>query len=102
MTGLCGFKGYFSRFAITDFTHHDNVGILAQQRAQYSLKSETGTWMNLCLVKTCDRDLYWIFHATEVNVRSVSGLQRTVQRDRFTASGRSGDQNQPLRLLQRL
>ena len=31
MAGLRCFKGYFGRFAIADFTHHDNVGILAQQ-----------------------------------------------------------------------
>ncbi len=74
MTGLCGLKRYFSRFAIADFADHNYVGILAQQSAQYCLKSKTCAWVNLCLIEPFNGDLDRIFYATEIHVGGVSGL----------------------------
>lgn len=66
------------------------------------MKSESGAGIDLRLVHPGDGDLQWILHATDIHLLTVSGLQGAVEGHRFPASGWAGDQQQTLRLVQRL
>ena len=66
------------------------------------MKGEPGTRINLRLIHPGDGDLQRILDATDVHLLPVSRLQGAVEGYRFPASGWASDQQQPLRLIQRL
>ncbi|SAH10587.1 Uncharacterised protein [Enterobacter cloacae] len=50
MPGLCRLNGNFCRFAVTNFTYHNDVRILPEQGAQHALEGQPRTRINLRLV----------------------------------------------------
>ena len=100
MPGLCCFDGNFRGFAIADLANHHDIRILPQQRSQHALKGEPRSDANLGLIETIQRDLNGILDAAYIHITVITTLQGAIERDRFSASRRPGNQNQPLRLVQ--
>ncbi|MNW16980.1 hypothetical protein D3C71_2160150 [compost metagenome] len=63
MSGLGCLNRNLSGFSVTDFSDHDDIRVLAQQRAQDAVKIQACPGMNLSLIDPCQRDLDWILDA---------------------------------------
>ena len=92
---VCGFK-------IPNLSHHDDVWILPQKRAQCGGKVEVGFFVDIDLIDSWQVDLNRIFNAADVDFRRVQGVQRRVQRDGFAAPCGSRHENHAVWPMNRL
>ena len=69
---------------ITHFANHDDVGILAQDRAQRIGKSEIDLRMHLNLVDALQLVFHGIFNGDDLLRTRIKLGKRRIQRRRFT------------------
>jgi hypothetical protein len=88
----------FGRFFIADLSHHDDVGILAEQRLQAREKLDTCLMIDLGLVDPRNRVFDGFLNSRDVdNILALRSdpHQHRVERRGLARSGRPGDQHHP-------
>ena len=86
MTGQSSFNSNLSRFKVPNLTHHDDVWILTQERAQRSGEVQSDRFTLLDLINTLKVKLNWIFSSGDVLRWLVEFRQSRIQRGRFSRS----------------
>ena len=81
------------RFLVAHFADHDDVGVLPQQRSQHLRKRQPDFFLHLKLVDQRQMEFDRVFDRADVVVHRADGVQRGVERRRFAAAGRAGDQD---------
>ena len=71
MAGESALNGNFRCFQITNFSHHGNIWILAQNRTQAFGKSIIFTRIDLALIHPFHFVFYWIFQSYNFNARFI-------------------------------
>ena len=66
--------GYIGGFRVTDLTHHNHVGVLAQDGSQPAGKSHAGLTIQLDLADLLYPILHRIFHRNNIDVRLINFL----------------------------
>ena len=98
MAGQRRLDGDLGGLGVADFADHDDVGILAHDRAQAVGEGQTDLRIDMDLVDAAQLILDRIFDGNDFFAGIVDLLQRAVKRCRFAAAGRAGDQNHAMRL----
>ena len=92
-------NGDFHRFSISDFTDHDNVGILTQKRAQTVPKSDSGLGIDLRLIDPRQFILNRVFNGRDVHLRRIQNIQNGVKGRGLAVTSRAGYQNHAVRFF---
>ena len=71
------------RFAIANFTHHDDIGVLAQDAAECLRKRHAGFFGDLHLIDQFELVFDWIFDRHNVPLDALDQLNCRVQRGGF-------------------
>ena len=90
--------GNLSRLKIPDFADHDHVWVLPQDSAQGLGKVQINFGVDLGLANARQFVLNRVFHRHDVAGTGVQPLKRCIQRCGFSGAGRSGNQNDTVRL----
>ena len=91
MTGLGRLDGDVCRFQVADFAHHDDIGILPQERTQGGSEGETGLFVDVDLVDSRQIDFCRIFRGGDVDFRLVENVQAGIKRNGLAGAGWAGD-----------
>ena len=98
MAGKARLHGDLSSLEIADLADHDDVGILAQDRAQRARKVELDLGMDLCLRNAVQRKLDWILDRHHIQAAAVEAGHGRVQRRGLPRARRAGHQHDTVRL----
>ena len=93
VSGQCSLHGNGGGFRIPDLADHDDIRILAQNRAQTAGKGHAGLAVELDLANFFDTVLHRVFHRDDIDVRLVDLFQYRIQAGAFAAAGGTGAQN---------
>ena len=85
---------------VSDLTDHDDIRVLSQDGTQCRCEGQVGFVVDLYLIDTVDICLDRIFDGDDVHVLFVQLAQCGIQGGRLTTSGRSGYQNDTVRIFQ--
>src|SRR5437764_4860099 len=96
VTGQRRFHRDVGGLVVANFTHHHDVGVLPQDRAQGRGKIQTDIIAHRDLIDSAELILDRVLHRHDVVLRIVQLLQNGVESGRFTRTGRAGDQNHPV------
>src|SRR6185437_368383 len=99
MAGERRMDGYLGSLAIADLAHHDDVGILAEDRAQSVGKGEIDFRTDLHLSDTAELIFDWILDGDDVLFGRVDTAQAGIKRSGLARTGRSGRQDNAMALL---
>src|SRR5215510_3380462 len=102
MTGQCRLDGDLRCFQIANFTDHDDVGILAQERAQCRSEVKTDLIPDLDLINAHQIVFYRILSRRNVNVWFIELRESGVERGRLAAAGRASNKNHAVWLMNRV
>ncbi len=97
VTSLRCLDGDFGGFEIADLPHHHHIRVLPQKGSQGAGKGQPSLGVDLHLVDSGQVDLHRIFGGGDVHLGSVENIETGIERDRFTRTGRAGDQDHALR-----
>ena len=97
MACQCGLHGNLRRFAVTHFTNHDDVRVLAQDGAQRIGKGQVDLRMHLDLVDAFQLVFHRVFHGDDLVLFRVNLGQGRVQGRRLTRAGRASHQQNTVR-----
>ena len=97
-----GLDGDFRRFPVADFAHQDDVGILADDRAQPGGEIQVDLGVHLNLADPFDLVLDGVFDGDDVDFRVVDRGQGRVERCRLAAAGGAGYQQDAVGRLDQL
>ena len=84
---------------VPDFTHHYDVGVLAQNGAQRMCKGEPNSRLHLNLVYACELILDRVLHREQLALRSIEQIERRIEGRRLAAAGGTCNQNDAIRLV---
>ena len=101
MAGQRRLHGDLRGFEIADFADHDDVGILTQDRPQKTGEIEPDLRSHLDLVDAPELVLDRVLHGHDIARHRVKLEEAGVERRRFAAAGRAGDQHHAVRQLER-
>ena len=101
VTRQCRLHGDLRSFEIADLADHDDVGILPQDRAQQAGEIEPDLRPHLDLVDARELELDRVLHGHDIARHRVQLEQAGIERRRFAAAGRAGDQHHAVRQLER-
>ncbi len=87
-------------FNVTHFADHDHVGILSNNRSECRGKRQSNLGFGLDLIDPLELVLDRVFDGDDLSIGCVDLMQRRIERGAFTASGRAGDQDDAMGLLQ--
>ena len=96
------FHGDIGRFVVSNFTHHHDVRVLAQDRTQGRGKIESDLAAHRNLIDAGQLVLDRVLDRHDVVLRVIQLLQHRVKRRRFARAGRPGHQNHSMRRVDRL
>src|SRR3989344_1008890 len=99
MTGHRRIHGNVRCFAITDFSHKNNIRILAYKTAQSGSKRQIDGRIDLNMIHSLQLVLHRIFDRGDIHVRSVAHLHERGERGGFSRTRRPRRQNHAKRLL---
>src|SRR5439155_2649201 len=99
MAGLRGLDRDVSRFQIADFADHDDIGILAQERAERRGEGESGLLVYVDLIDARELDFRRILGRRDVDAGLVENVEAGVERHRLAAARRAGDEDHSIRAL---
>mmetsp|Transcript_4996 Transcript_4996/g.18196 ORF Transcript_4996/g.18196 Transcript_4996/m.18196 type:complete len:480 (+) Transcript_4996:577-2016(+) len=99
VAGQCGLDRHFGRLEVADLADHDDVRVLAHQRAQALGESEVQHALHLGLVERRLDHLDRVLDGRHVDLVRGEALERRVQRGRLAAAGRPGHQDDAVGLL---
>ena len=85
---------------VTDLTDHDDIRVLTEDGTQCRREGEVCLGVDLYLVDTVDIRLDRIFDGDDVHVFFVQLAQCGIQSGGLTTSGRSGYQDDTVRIFQ--
>ncbi len=102
MARLRGLDRDFGGFQVADFADHDDVRILAQERAQRRGERHAALDVLLHLVDAGQADFDRVFGGGNVARLIVEDAQRGIQRHRLARAGRAGDQHHAVGLVDRI
>ena len=69
MTCEGGADGYFSSFGISDFSHHDHIRVLPEDRSERGGERETDIRADVRLVDAEEIVFDWIFDRRDIHLR---------------------------------
>ncbi len=96
MAGQGGLDRDFRGFGIPDFTHHDDIGVLAQEGAQRVGKRQADIRAHQHLVDTAHLILNRLLGGQDAPVDLVDFVQEGVERGRFSRTGGTRHQDDPV------
>ena len=85
----CHFRG----FEIAYLAHHNDVRILAHQRADTAREIQADAGLHLHLIEMRHHHFNWIFYRTYIHFRLSQLFERSVERGGFSRTGGSGYQD---------
>ena len=94
--------GDHTRLAVSNFADEDDVGVLAQNRAQCVGEGQAGLRIRLHLIDVLEAVLDGILDGHDVARLFVEEVERRVQGGRLARTGRTGDQDRAVRFAKRL
>ena len=86
--------------AVTGLSNHDNIRILTHQGTQSHIKRQTRNRIYLRLIDSRKILLHRIFNGRNIDISAGEIIQHHIQRGRFSTSGRSGNINNSIRMVQ--
>ena len=102
MTGQRSLHRHLGRRKVADFAHHDDVGVLAHQRAQPFGEVEIKLRLHLGLVEAGLNHFNGVFNRADIDFFGRHTFQGGVQRRRLARARGPGDQNNAVRTLDQL
>ena len=87
-------------FAVADFADHDDVGVLAQDRAQRLGEIEADVGLDGHLVDARHQVFHGVFHRLDVDLRRTEVAQGAVERRSLAAAGGAREQDDAVRFLE--
>ena len=87
---------------VADFADHDDVRVLAQDRAQPARERHLDARVDLRLADAVDVVLDRVLDRHDVARAVVDAIERGVQRRRLAGAGRAGDEQDAVRLVDQL
>ena len=90
MSGNGGAHRDGRRFGVAGFAHHDDIGVLTQQRAQPRLKGKPRQRVDLRLVDARQVAFHGVLDSRNIDLPVCHRLQDHIQRRRFAAAGGTG------------
>src|SRR5581483_4135302 len=91
---------HFNRFIVSNFSYHNNVWIMAQERSQTRSKCESGYWVNLSLIHTIYAVFNRIFNSPNIYLRGIENIKNTIQRGGFSGARWTCYKNKTIRFFQ--
>jgi hypothetical protein len=85
------------RLKIAHFADHDDVGVLAQDRAQHMREGQADLRFHLDLVDAFELIFDRIFDGEELALGQIEPVETGIERRRLAAAGRTGHQQDALR-----
>ncbi|OQB89442.1 MAG: hypothetical protein BWX83_01127 [Candidatus Cloacimonetes bacterium ADurb.Bin117] len=98
VAGLGRLDGNRRRFRIADFPDENHIRVLTENGAQSAREGHPGLPVQLDLANVVDAVFDGVFQCDNVDVRLVDGAEDRVKAGAFAAAGRSGAQDQTVRL----
>ena len=92
MTRQRRLHGDLGRLEVADFTDHDDVGILTQERSQRVREVQTDLRLDLNLIDSVKLIFDGILDRQDLAFRRIQLQQAGIERRRFAAAGRPGDE----------
>ena len=102
MPGQRGLNRNLGRLPVADFADHHHIGVLTQNGAQARGEGQPHLGIDLGLADALHRIFHRILDRQDVAAAIVQQAKRSVERGRLARSGRPGDENDPVRLGDRL
>ncbi len=99
VAGQAGLHGDLRRFHIADLAYHDDVGILPQNGAQGLGKAHVDARIHLGLRYLRQIVFDRVFHRHDIERGGIHARQRRIQRGGLAGTGRPGDQDDAVRLV---
>src|SRR5262245_7961201 len=87
MTGERGANSNFRGVHITNFSHHDRIGILPQNRTKATGERKTDFRMNLNLINAVQTNFNWIFNGYDFLMHRVDSRETSVKSGGFSMAG---------------
>ena len=94
-----GPDGEFCRFAVADFSHHDDVGVLAQERSQCRGESEVDFWVHRSLRDALQFVFDGLFDSRDVQFWAANHLEQRVERGCLARARGARDKKHPVGLV---
>src|ERR1700691_535028 len=99
MSGETRLYGDLRRLEITDFSHHDDVGVLAQDGAQPARESHLDLGVDLRLTDAVNEILDRVLDRDDVAGVVIEALKPRIERRRLAGAGGAGDEKNAVRLV---
>src|SRR5262249_23882629 len=99
VAGERSLDGDLRRLGVADLAHHDDVGVLAHDRAQPAREREPDRRLHVDLVDAEELVLDRVLDGDDLLVGSVDLVERTVERGGLAAAGGAGHQDHAVRLV---
>src|SRR5712691_2957319 len=87
----------FGGFVVANLTDQDHVRVVTQDAPQAGGERQADLWMHVNLADAVHVVFDGVFHRDDLQRRVFDLVQGTVQRGRFAAAGRAGDQHDAVR-----
>ena len=100
--GQGGLDGDVGRLAVANLADHDDIRILAKDRPKAGGEGEPDLGVDLGLADSVDGIFDRILDREDVAAAIVEPLQPSIKARRLAGAGRAGDENDSVRLRQRL
>src|SRR6266511_74329 len=101
VTGHRSADGDFGGLKVTNFTDHHDVRVLAENRAEAIREREADFRLNVDLAHPGKAILDRLFDRDDAARRLVDRRQKAVERRALAGTGRAGDEDDSVRLLQK-
>src|ERR1700722_15223738 len=87
---------------VANFAHHDNVRVLPQNVTQTLCEGEIYLWFHINLRDAGQAVFNRFFDGDDAALHRVDAAQETIKRGRFSASGRTSEQDDSVRLPEQM
>ena len=100
MPGECRLHGDVGGLGVADLTDHDDIRILAQERAEAGRERDSRLWVDLRLVHIPHVILDRVLHGRHIHLGTVQHVHQRVKRGRFSGTGRTARDEHAERFLE--
>ena len=94
--------GDIRRVTVPNFTDHNHIGVLPQERPQRTGKVKARHVVDLKLVDAADTTFNRVFHCTDIDLVAIKFGQRGIECRILTRTGRAGHQNDSVGMIDHL
>jgi hypothetical protein len=95
------FHGDVSGFVVSNFTDHHDIRILTENGTERVGEAQADVCFHRYLIDARELVLDRVFDRDDVVFRIVQLLEHRIKRRRFTGTGRAGDEDHPMRRIDR-